>query len=83
MIMTYLGSLCVYTFAYIYLYTYTYVCTYNLGEILGKSNIDDNDWHSDDEDGHGGLDKEVVNSLHFGGFEPTKGKGANIYGPGK
>jgi hypothetical protein len=56
---------------------------YNIGEILGKSNIDDNDWHSDDEDGHGGLDKEVVNSLHFGGFEPTKGKGANIYGPGK
>jgi len=52
------------------------------GEILGKSNVDDNDWHSDDEDGHGGLDKEVVNSLHFGGFEATKGKGANVYGPG-
>lgn len=69
-------------YTYVYLYFYVYVI-YQTGEILGKNNIDDNDWHSDDEDGHGGLDKEVVNSLHFGGFEPTKGKGSNIYGPGK
>lgn len=39
------------------------------GQILGDSNIADNDFSSDDDDeGKGGkLDKEVVDKLHFGG----------------
>ena len=27
----------------------------------------DDDWHSDDDDDKGGLGRDVVNSLHFGG----------------
>jgi nucleolar protein 14 len=38
------------------------------GQILGNSNLDDNDWVSSDEEGGGGrLNKQVVDSLHFGG----------------
>lgn len=38
------------------------------GQILGESNVMDNDFESsDEEDGNGKLNKEVVNSLHFGG----------------
>ena len=38
------------------------------GQVLGNSNLEDNDWVSSDDDEAGGkLNKEVVNSLHFGG----------------
>eukprot|EP01031_Cornospumella_fuschlensis_P029575 gene29575-35700_t len=37
------------------------------GQILGESNIADDRPSSDDEDDEGGLDKEVVHKLHFGG----------------
>ena len=42
----------------------------------------DDDWHSDDDDDKGGLGRDVVNSLHFGGgMVATKGSNSNIYGP--
>jgi Nop14-like family len=42
----------------------------------------DDDWHSDDDDDKGGLGRDVVNSLHFGGgMVATKGSNDNIYGP--
>lgn len=39
------------------------------GQVLGNSNLEDNDWvSSDEEEGKtGGLNKQVVDSLHFGG----------------
>jgi nucleolar protein 14 len=37
------------------------------GQALGESNMADTDWRSDSDDEQGGLGKEVVNSLHFGG----------------
>lgn len=38
------------------------------GQVLGNSNLEDNDWvSSDDEEKTGGLNKQVVDSLHFGG----------------
>ena len=38
------------------------------GQALGATNAnEDEEGFSDDEDGHGGLDKDVVNQLHFGG----------------
>lgn len=40
----------------------------------------DDDWHSDDDDDKGGLGRDVVNSLHFGGGMVAT-KGTNIYGP--
>ena len=40
----------------------------------------DDDWHSDDDDDKGGLGRDVVNSLHFGGGMVAT-KGSNIYGP--
>lgn len=39
------------------------------GQVLGNSNLEDNDWvSSDEEEGKtGSLNKQVVDSLHFGG----------------
>ena len=56
------------------------------GQLLGDSNLDDHDWVSSDEEadagdkkgskGKGGaLDKQVVDSLHFGGGLQYKGEG--------
>lgn len=50
------------------------------GQVLGKSNLADADWVSDDDDDHdndrsnsGNLNKDLVNQLHFGGgLQPTK-----------
>lgn len=43
------------------------------GKVLGDSNIADNDWVSSDEE-KGGLDKDVVNNMHFGGGLQLKAK---------
>ena len=55
------------------------------GQVLGEANADDRDAFSDDDDEGGSLNKEVVNSLHFGGFLEKKGAPAlpkyDIYGP--
>ena len=55
------------------------------GRVLGEGNFDDNDGHSSDEDEKGTLDRDVVNSLHFGGGMVAKVGGAasrdGIYGP--
>jgi nucleolar protein 14 len=37
------------------------------GKVLGEGNMGDDDWRSDSDDEKGGLGKDVVNSLHFGG----------------
>ena len=49
------------------------------GQVLGKSNIDDRDWVSSDDEAetNGALNKEVVNSLHFGGGLELKRQNTN------
>ena len=57
------------------------------GQVLGNSNLDDHDWvSSDEEEGKtGGLNKQVVDSLHFGGGLQHKrgGAEADMQMPGK
>ncbi|KAJ1431018.1 nucleolar protein 14, partial [Ochromonadaceae sp. CCMP2298] len=49
------------------------------GQLLGQSNLDDHDWvSSDDEDRNGGLDRAVVESLHFGGGFREKASASEV-----
>lgn len=54
------------------------------GQVLGAGNVQDEDDFSDDDGANGNLDKEVVESLHFGGGLVPSVRNKNeggIYGP--
>jgi nucleolar protein 14 len=54
------------------------------GQVLGNSNLEDNDWvSSDEEEGGGRLNKQVVNDLHFGGGFQEKRPTEELPGKGR
>lgn len=54
------------------------------GQVLGNSNLEDNDWvSSDEEEGGGRLNKQVVNDLHFGGGFQQKRAAEELPGKGR